>query len=761
MKTSQLLVAAATAACCVGVSDAWYLPGAKAKEYAKGENVKMFVNSMSSVNTHLPFDYYSLPFCQPANATRGKRESLGEILMGDRIKASPYEGINLGDSFACKALCTPKVLNEKQVKRFERLISEEYVMQLILDGLPVAVNNTDTHTFSIGFPLGGMENKEKHYINNHLHFNVKYHRVRAFEAAGAADADLTSRIVSFTVRPSSIKHRIQDGKVATCTEAIDPLSMGLQYASGDEPIAWSYGVTWEETDDTWGARWDVFLNIGDAEIHWFSIVNSVMIAFFLSGILAAIMLRTLLRDIAHYNAIEDADDLHDETGWKLVHSDVFRPPVRKHLLATYVGTGVQLLGMCFTVLIMACLGFLSPASGGALFTSILLLFVFLGYARMLRCWGTRRGCCCSYFCGTRSHANNPPPPPALDRIYGGYTSARLMKMWDEHSWWTAFQTATHVPGIVFSVFFFINLFVWYEESTGAVPFSMPLTHTHTHTHPPTHFRRDGGCPRHLVLHLDPPGLPGRHPRLQEGDAEAACAHQPDLEVRSDPGMFCLYFVCRHTLCKNAPPFPAEMVPAALVHDHVRRCAAFRGGLHRTVLHPDVDLDAPLLLRVRLPAPGLRHPVHHVRRDHDCDVLLPAVRGGPLLVVAVVLHVGFVGCLRLPVLDLLLLHFVSEGTLPRAIRSSTRTHAFTFTQMTRFTPVLLFFGYMAVISYIFFVITGTIGFIACFWYVVVSRCVCAFSATHNKNTHAQVCPQDLQPNQGRLGGAQLHNEDSIK
>ena len=50
------------------------------------------VNSLTSAETELPFDYYSLPFCPP---TEGPRKSLntinpGTILMGSRILNSPY-----------------------------------------------------------------------------------------------------------------------------------------------------------------------------------------------------------------------------------------------------------------------------------------------------------------------------------------------------------------------------------------------------------------------------------------------------------------------------------------------------------------------------------------------------------------------------------------------------------------------------------------------------------------------------------------------
>ncbi|CAF4573912.1 unnamed protein product, partial [Rotaria magnacalcarata] len=35
------------------------------------------------------------------------------------------------------------------------------------------------------------------------------------------------------------------------------------------------------------------------------------------------------------------DDGSEETGWKLVHGDVFRPPHRKNVLAALIGSGIQ------------------------------------------------------------------------------------------------------------------------------------------------------------------------------------------------------------------------------------------------------------------------------------------------------------------------------------------------------------------------------------------------------------------------------------
>ena len=46
-----------------------------------------------------------------------------------------------------------------------------------------------------------------------------------------------------------------------------------------------------------------------------------MIVLFLSGMVAMIMMRTLHRDFNRYNATEAAEDVEEETGWKLVHGD--------------------------------------------------------------------------------------------------------------------------------------------------------------------------------------------------------------------------------------------------------------------------------------------------------------------------------------------------------------------------------------------------------------------------------------------------------
>jgi hypothetical protein len=49
-------------------------------------------------------------------------------------------------------------------------------------------------------------------------------------------------------------------------------------------------------------------------------------------------------------------DFSEESGWKLVHGDVFRPPRHLTLLAASVGTGVQLVFLCMAVILLTIAG---------------------------------------------------------------------------------------------------------------------------------------------------------------------------------------------------------------------------------------------------------------------------------------------------------------------------------------------------------------------------------------------------------------------
>ena len=140
----------------------------------------------------------------------------------------------------------------------------------------------------------------------------------------------------------------------------------------------TYEVEWEESDIKWASRWDIYLKMADVQIHWFSIINSVVVVFFLSSIITMIIIRTLRRDIARYNTDDDLEESIEETGWKLVHGDVFRPPNHSRIFAAVIGSGIQLYCMMAITIFFAMLGMLSPASRGALLTASIFVYEFMG-----------------------------------------------------------------------------------------------------------------------------------------------------------------------------------------------------------------------------------------------------------------------------------------------------------------------------------------------------------------------------------------------
>ena len=178
---------------------------------------------------------------------------------------------------------------------------------------------------------------------------------------------------------------------------------------------------------------DTYLLMGDEQIHWFSIVNSLMIVLFLTGMVAMIVMRTsTATSIGTTPSTPPTRSRRD--GVKLVHGDVFRPPRMPMLLSVLVGTGVQTLTMSVVTIVFAVLGFLSPANRGGLMTAALLLYVFMG-------------------------------------VPAGYSSAFLHKTLKGVEWkQNIILTSCLLPGTIFFVFFLLNFFVWAEQSSAAVPF---------------------------------------------------------------------------------------------------------------------------------------------------------------------------------------------------------------------------------------------------------------------------------------------------
>lgn len=427
----------------VVVTEGFYLPGVSPHSYQPGENVELKVNKLTSVHTLLPYEYYSLKFCRPVDGVKSYSENLGEFLRGDRIENSAYSVEMLKEVY-CRGVCE-RTLKQKDVKDFQYAISNRYHHNWIMDNLPAAsILDDDSFitTDYVGYPVGFEQDGEQ-YLFNHANIIVEYHAVED-----------GNRIVGFYVEPLSIKHNWLtgewDGKgappdLATCSQtkhlSYDDIKKGQSMKLAAGRVIFSYGVEWRPSDVAWASRWDIYLSMNHAvpnKVHWFSITNSFLVVLFLSFMIAMIVMRTIHRDISHYNRLatdEEKAEEREETGWKLVHADVFRAPTTLPILyCAAVGTGAQLSVWAFFLILIAALGYLSPANRGSLMIASLLIFAL---------------------CGS----------------IAGYTSARFYKTFKGKQWQRCtLITALGFPGLVFLVFFVLDLMVWSYGSTGAVPF---------------------------------------------------------------------------------------------------------------------------------------------------------------------------------------------------------------------------------------------------------------------------------------------------
>lgn len=469
--TTAMIMASSLVPSAVG----FYMPGVKPQSFKDGDEVPMKVNAMTSIHTQIPKDYYRLPFCQPHDGPKMASENLGEFLTGNKIQTSAYTINMLQESF-CNKICQI-TLDKMQSRLLKMHIRYHYHNNWIIDNLPSAsVGLTDAGEkqkhYAGGFPLGftdlgdledEIQAKNPHakvrvnptlakaYVYNHVNIILDYHQ---------PDPSVKEyRVVGFSVEPMSVAHQFLSGyewdgvsadgynkMLSTCPSGMhmsrENIS-GNQIVEENERILYTYDVIWKESDIAWSSRWDVYLSedhLVPPQVHWYSITNSVLVVLFLSLLVVSILVRNLRRDIAGYNAMaqlsdEERDEEVDESGWKLIHADVFRPPQSYPMLyCVLIGSGVQIGIAIAGIICLSALGFVNPSRRGSLMIAVLMLYVFCG-------------------------------------AVAGYISSRLYKAFRGRSWQLCtICTSTFFPGVCFMIFLFFNICLSMSKSSGAVPF---------------------------------------------------------------------------------------------------------------------------------------------------------------------------------------------------------------------------------------------------------------------------------------------------
>jgi transmembrane 9 superfamily protein 2/4 len=286
-----------------------------------------------------------------------------------------------------------------------------------------------------------------------------------------------------------------------------------------------------------------------------------------------------------------------------------------------VGTGIQVFAMTVSTLVFAVLGFLSPANRGGLMTALLLLFVFMG-------------------------------------MFAGYSSTRVYKMFKLTEWKSnTLITALFYPGIVFTVFFILNLFVWGEKSTGAVPFISLVAL--------------------LVLWL---GI-----------------SVPLVYLGS-------YFAFKKPAIE--PPVKVINIPRMLLPDQA------------WYTHPQLSI----LVGGVLPFGAVFIEIFFIMSSvwlHQFYYMF-----GFLFIVFVIL---LITCAEISIVMCYFQlcnedyhwwwrSYLTSGSSALYLFLYSILYFFTKLEIIKFVSGLLFFGYMLLVSFTFFVLTGTIGFVACYLFV---------------------------------------------
>jgi len=375
--------------------------GVEAVKYKENDKIPMYVNKVGPYfNPHETYHYYSLPVCRP-DKVEHKSLTLGEVLDGDRMAVALYS-LRFKESLKDTVLCKVE-LGEKDINHLKHAIEELYYYEFIVDDLPV--RGFIGHLEERGF----LPHKHEIFLWNHITFNFEYNN---------------DEIISVNVSTH--------GREPLRLTDVEKLPLNAEY---------SYSVTWTPTSVPFAERQRRNSASGffpkSLEIHWLSVINSIVLVFLLIGFVSIILMRVLKNDFSRYNVVEEeAHEIdQDECGWKMINADVFRFPKHRSLLCSLLGNGSQFLTLSLGIIIMALFGLFNVHRHGSMNTAAVLLY-------------------------------------ALTCFVSGFVSNSFYKQISGDKWaWNLVLTASMFSVPFFLIWCIINTVAWYNHSTQALPFT--------------------------------------------------------------------------------------------------------------------------------------------------------------------------------------------------------------------------------------------------------------------------------------------------
>jgi transmembrane 9 superfamily protein 2/4 len=426
-----------------------YLPGVLPNDYKANQRVDLFVNLVRSSSTLIPYNYYSLPVCRPATLVLDTTQNLGRVISGSAPFASLYQINALHQVWpACRTVCgtrarAVRTLSNEDIRVMATLISERYEAEWIVDNMPVALEvlaqNQEGKQFKVQtpyVPLGRMSDQYEfpalrnvsspmNMLYNHHKLIISYQRTKQRGV----------RVVGVRVEPRSIKHNMAFVKSnnrhafpLTCWEHLQPEPLLLNTSAPSMEVVWTYSVQWVlEREKTWERRYDALFRETDWESHWFGLFSGLLIMVPFSIVMLAVFWRTC-RKTRRLNLEEEIE----QSGWKLLHGDVFRAPSRGDMYAAAAGAGLQMLVLMGLVSLFAVMGMLAPPNRGSMLTAIVVLYVLLGLV--------------AGYAATSTY-----------RQFAGQRTLRMMA-------WALFL----VPGVILLLYFSCNVVLWEHRSSAGL-----------------------------------------------------------------------------------------------------------------------------------------------------------------------------------------------------------------------------------------------------------------------------------------------------
>jgi hypothetical protein len=140
-----------------------------AHQYKEGDLLPLWANKVGPfANPSETYEYYTLPFCKPAEEVR-KSLDLGGAIGGDRLMQTTFE-IHFKTDREKDAVCSsPPTLERDQLKMFHKAVDEDYYFEFFCDDLPLWGFVGDKETVE-----SGGKNYTLYYLFAHYIFTLSY-----------------------------------------------------------------------------------------------------------------------------------------------------------------------------------------------------------------------------------------------------------------------------------------------------------------------------------------------------------------------------------------------------------------------------------------------------------------------------------------------------------------------------------------------------------------------------------------------------------